>query len=243
MTDLPVLAIDGLTVERDGRRSITDVSLTVARGTVHLLIGPNGAGKSTLFAAILGLVEFTGHIRLHWRGTGRIGYLPQSFVVDRTLPLTVGEFLALERRRRPVCFGIGRAQRQRTDALLERVGLPGFATRPLGKLSGGELQRVLLANAIDPAPELLLLDEPASGLDQAALEQFESVLGQLATTSATGVLMVSHDLAQVRRVADHVTVLNGTVQRSGLAAAVLAEDLASAAISLGPDGSSAGLNP
>jgi zinc transport system ATP-binding protein len=193
---------------------------------VHLLIGPNGAGKSTLFAAILGLVEFTGHIRFHWRGAGRIGYLPQSFVVDRTLPLTVGEFLALERRRRPVCFGIGGAQRRQNDELLERVGLPGFATRPLGKLSGGELQRVLLANAIDPAPELLLLDEPASGLDQAALEQFESVLRQLATTSATGVLMVSHDLAQVRRVADQVTILNVAVRRSGLTAAVLAEDVA-----------------
>ena len=231
MTIPPVLAIDGLTVQRDGRRSIADVTLTVARGSVHLLIGPNGAGKSTLFGAILGLVEFTGTIRLHWRTTGRIGYVPQLFAVDRTLPLTVGEFLTLGRRRRPVCFGIGRAQRRHNDRLLERVGLSGFARRPLGKLSGGELQRVLLANAIDPAPELLLLDEPASGLDQSAVRQFEEVLRELAATAETGVLMVSHDLAQVRRVADHVTVLNVAVRRSGSPEVVLSEELASASAS------------
>ncbi len=231
MTNLPVLAVDGLTVRREGRRSLADVTLTVARGSVHLLIGPNGAGKSTLFAAVLGLVEFTGTIRLHWRATGRIGYLPQAFAVDRTLPLTVGEFLTLGRRRRPVCFGIGRTQRRRNDQLLERVGLPGFARRPLGKLSGGELQRVLLANAIDPAPELLLLDEPASGLDQGAVRQLEDALRELAATAGTGVLMVSHDLAQVRRVADHVTVLNVDVRRSGSPTAVLSEDLAGASAS------------
>jgi len=223
----PVLEIEALTVDRDGRRSIADVSLAVARGSIHLLVGPNGAGKSTLFAAVLGLLEFTGRIRFHWRGCGRIGYLPQSFAVDRTLPLTVGEFLVLSRQRRPVCFGIGRARRQRSDELLARVGLAGFGPRPLGALSGGELQRVLLANAIDPAPELLLLDEPASGLDQTAVQQFEAVLLDLARTADAAVLMVSHDLPQVRRIADHVTLLDRQVRRSGAAAKVLAGDLAS----------------
>jgi zinc transport system ATP-binding protein len=225
MTDLPVLAIDGLTVQRDERRSITDVTLAVARGSVHVLVGPNGAGKSTIFAAALGLLEFTGSIRFHWRGNGRIGYLPQAFVVDRTLPLTVDEFLALARRHRPVCFGVGRAQRARNAALLARVGLDGFGARPLGKLSGGELQRVLLANAIDPAPELLLLDEPASGLDVASVAQLESVLVELTRHVGTGVLMVSHDLAQVRRVADHVTLLDGMVRASGPPVAVLPDGM------------------
>src|SRR5215471_3645888 len=114
MPNPPALEIDGLTVQRDRRLLLSDVALSVERGTLHLLVGPNGAGKSTLFAAILGLIEFAGTIRFHWRGAGRIGYLPQNFAVDRTLPLTVGEFLALSRQRRPVCVGIGRAQRRCT---------------------------------------------------------------------------------------------------------------------------------
>jgi zinc transport system ATP-binding protein len=221
-----VLEIAQLTVQRERRRLLADVGLTVGRGSLHLLVGPNGAGKSTLFAAVLGLIEFSGSIRFNWRGGGRIGYVPQSFAVDRTLPLTVGEFLALSRQRRPVCVGIGRGQRRRSEELLARVGLAGFAPRPLGALSGGELQRVLLANAMDPVPELLLLDEPASGLDETAVKQLEGVLLELTKSSGTGVLMVSHDLAQVRRVADQVTLLDCQVRRTGTPAAVLAGDLA-----------------
>jgi zinc transport system ATP-binding protein len=225
MQEPPLVEIEDVTVQRDRRRVIDAVSLSVAHRSVHLLVGPNGAGKSTLFAAVLGLVEFSGRIRFHWRGAGRIGYLPQSFVVDRTLPLTVGEFLALSRQRWPVCFGIGRARRERSEALLQRVGLAGFGTRPLGALSGGELQRVLLANAIDPAPELLLLDEPASGLDETAVRQFEDLLLELKQSSGASVLMVSHDLAQVRRVADQVTVIDRHVRRSGAPAKILSGDL------------------
>lgn len=227
MKSPPLLEIEELTVYRDRRRLLASVSLAVAPGSVHLLVGPNGAGKSTLFAAVLGLVEFTGTIRLYWRGTGRIGYLPQSFNVDRTLPLTVAEFLALTRQRRPVCFGVGRVQRRKTEDLLQRVGLSGFSTRPLGALSGGELQRVLLANAIDPVPELLLLDEPASGLDDTAVKRFEEVLLDLRHAHGTSVLMVSHDLAQVRRIADRVTLIDKQIRRSGEPAKILADDLAS----------------
>jgi zinc transport system ATP-binding protein len=221
-----VLEIANLTVYRERRELLSDVSLSAGQGSVHLLVGPNGAGKSTLFAAVLGLVEFSGTIRFNWQGGGRIGHLPQSFAVDRTLPLTVAEFLALSRQRRPVCVGVARRTRRRIEALLAQVGLAGFATRPLGALSGGELQRVLLANAIDPAPELLLLDEPASGLDETALRQFEAVLLSLTRDAGTAALMVSHDLAQVRRVADQVTLIDRVVRRSGSPAAVLADNLA-----------------
>ena len=138
-----------------------------------MLLGPNGAGKTTLLGAVLGRTPCSGSIRFHWRGAGRIGYVPQGFHVDRTLPLTVGEFLALPRQRRPVCFGVARATRQHMEAVLARVGLGDCWSRPLGVLSGGELRRVLLANAIDPLPEFLLLDEPASGLDETAVRQLE----------------------------------------------------------------------
>jgi len=225
MDQEPVLEIRRVTIQREGHPVVSDVSLAVARGSLHLLVGPNGAGKSTLFAAVFGLVDFAGTIRFHWRGSGRIGYVPQSFEVDRTLPLTVGDFLALGRQRRPVCLGIGRAQRRHNESLLAKVGLPGYASRPLGGLSGGELQRVLLVNAVDPRPELLLLDEPASGLDESAAQRFEALLLELRKSAGISILMVSHDLAQVQRLADEVTILDRQVCRTGPPAKVLGEGL------------------
>ena len=207
-----LLELEKVTVEKEGKVLLESVSLEVQRGTIHVLAGPNGAGKSTLFSALLGLTDFTGAIRFHWRGSGRIGYVPQRFVVDRTLPLTVAEFLALPRRRRPVCLGIGSGARREAEALLSRVSLQGFGPRFVGALSGGELQRVLLANALDPLPELLLLDEPASGLDETSARSFEQILTGLRQT--TTVLRVSHDLAQARRIADRITVIDRTVRSS-----------------------------
>jgi zinc transport system ATP-binding protein len=211
----PLLEVRDLTVRR-GRTVLLDrVSLTLAPASITVLVGPNGAGKSTLVAAILGEIEFAGRIRLHWRDGGRVGYVPQRFAVDPTLPLTAGEFLALSRQRRPVCFGLSRATRARVDALLVAAGLAGMATRSLGSLSGGELQRLLLAHAMDPMPELLVLDEPATGLDDAAVRQLEARLLAARAASGVTVLMVSHDLGHVRRVADLVVVLDRSVMRSG----------------------------
>ena len=207
-----LLELQDVTVEKDGKVLLEAVCLEVEQGTLHVLAGPNGAGKSTLISAILGRTDFSGSIRFHFRGSGRIGYVPQRFVVDRTLPLTVAEFLALSRRRRPVCLGIGKGARQDAEALLGRVALQGFGPRALNALSGGELQRVLLANALDPLPELLLLDEPASGLDETAARSFENILVGL--RRATTVLMVSHDPVQARRIADRITLLDRTVRSS-----------------------------
>jgi zinc transport system ATP-binding protein len=228
VSEPPVLEIRDLTVFRNRQRLISNVSLDVEPRTIHFLIGPNGAGKSTLFSAVLGLIEFSGVVRLNWCGSGRIGYVPQFFTVDRTLPLTVGEFLAMSRQRRPVCLGIGRALRKRLDDLLASVGLIDFLRRPLGGLSGGELQRVLLANAIDPVPELLLLDEPATGLDESAAQKLEEILLQLRNDEGTGVLMVSHDLAHARRIGDQVTLIDKVVRLTGPPGRILKGDLADA---------------
>jgi zinc transport system ATP-binding protein len=203
----PVLEISDLTLRPAREALLANFSLVVERGTLHAIVGPNGAGKTTLLSAILGLVPFEGRIIAHWAASGRIAYVPQQFQVDRTLPVTVADFLALTRQRRPVCFGVAGNTRRRIALLLERVGLSGFANRALSALSGGELRRVLLANALDPLPELLILDEPASGLDERAARWLDDTL-----TSFKGdmtVLMVSHDSEQVRRVADRVTVLAG----------------------------------
>jgi zinc transport system ATP-binding protein len=202
-----LLEISGLTVRPSGQPVLADFSVTVERGTLHAIVGPNGAGKTTLLSAILGLIPFEGRIVAHWQGRGRIAYVPQQFHVDRTLPVTVADFLALTRQERPVCLGVTRAARRRIAALLERVGLNGFEKRTLSVLSGGELRRVLLANALDPLPELLILDEPVSGLDESAARWLDETL--ISLKGEMTVLMVSHDPDQVRRVADRVTVLAG----------------------------------
>jgi zinc transport system ATP-binding protein len=204
----PLLEISGLTLRPGRQPLLSDLSLTVERGTLHAIVGPNGAGKTTLLSAILGIGPFGGRIVAHWAGRGRIAYVPQQFHIDRTLPVTVADFLALTRQRRPVCFGVTRGARMRISQLLDRVKLSGFDDRPLSALSGGELRRVLLANALDPLPELLILDEPASGLDDTSARWLDDTLTSL--KGEMTVLMVSHDSDQVRRIADAVTHLRAT---------------------------------
>ena len=210
-----LLEIDRLTVHRHREALLDEVSLRVRRGSVHVIMGPNGAGKSTLLSAVLGQVAFDGRIAMNWTAAGTIGYVPQSFAVDPTLPVTVVDFLALTRQRRPVCLGVSRRTRAAVAALLSRVGLSGLEERPLAVLSGGELRRVLLAHALDPDPELLILDEPTAGLDDAAVRMLDDILLASKAAARTTVLMVSHDLEQVRRVADRVTLLDRKVVLEG----------------------------
>jgi zinc transport system ATP-binding protein len=216
-----LLEISDLTLVREGRAIVERVSLRVLARTLHVVVGPNGGGKSSLIEAILGQAAFTGTVRCHFRGSGRVGYVPQSFPVDPTLPVTVAELLALSRQRLPVCLGVRKTTRAAVDRLLDRVGLAGIGGRRLGALSGGELRRVLLAQAIDPPPELIVLDEPGSGLDAASTARLEEIVRALRADHGTTVLMVSHDLDQVRRLADAVTFIDRTVLRDGPPAEVL----------------------
>lgn len=210
-----LLELDAVTVRRAGRPVLERLCLTVPAGEIHVLVGPNGAGKSTLVAALLGQIRFEGAIRLRFRRGGGIGLVPQAFAADPTLPITVAEFLALTRQRMPVCFGVTAAARRRVGELLERVGLDGMGGRRLGELSGGELRRVLIANAVDPAPELLLCDEPATGLDPEAVERLDGILLDLRARAGTTAVVVSHDPTQVRRIADRVTRVGSGAIRTG----------------------------
>ena len=220
MSELAV-HLDKVTIKRDLRVVVDNASLDIAAGTIHVLIGPNGAGKSTLLSAILGHTPFTGSITLHRKPAGVMAYVPQTFVADRTMPITIGEFLALSRQRWPVCFGVRAHTRPRIANILERVGLAGMERRRLGELSGGELRRVLIGNAIEPAPDLLLCDEPATGLDPKAVEELDRVLCSLRDDHGTTVVMVSHDREQVRRIADKVTLLHVQIKKTGTAARML----------------------
>jgi zinc transport system ATP-binding protein len=213
--DPPLIEVDNLTIRRHREALLEQVSLRVARGSLHVIVGPNGAGKTTMLNAILGQAAFDGRIVLNWRGDGAIGYVPQTFAVDPTLPVTVQDFLALTRQRRPVCLGIAAQTRKTIADLLGRVGLAGLERRPLAVLSGGELRRVLLAHALDPEPELLILDEPGSGLDEGSARWLDDALVAMKRLRRTTILMVSHDIERVRRLADRVTVLDHHVVAEG----------------------------
>ncbi len=222
-----MIRFEDVSVVRGPERVLDRASLVVERATIHALVGRNGAGKSTLVSALLGALPFEGRITIEWahrprRDAPGLGLVPQRISVDPSVPLTVRDFLAAARQRWPVALGTSRAVRARIDAMLAAQGLPGYATRRLGELSGGELQRVLLAHALDPEPELLVLDEPGTGLDPASQAHLERTLAEARARGMT-ILAVVHDLGLVERLADRVTVLDRRVVASGAPAEVLGE--------------------
>jgi ABC-type Mn2+/Zn2+ transport system ATPase subunit len=176
------------------------VSLEVSAGEVVALVGPNGAGKSTFLDCVLGLAAHDGALELS--ASTPVALVPQR-LEPPALPVTVLEFLAASRTSRPSWLGTPATVRRAVEAVLTAAGLPQLAKRPLSALSGGELRRVLLAEALSSAPGLLLLDEPEAGLDGASVERFHRSLGE-ATRAGHAVLWVSHDASAVERLATRV---------------------------------------
>jgi zinc transport system ATP-binding protein len=206
----PAVRFDGVSVVRGDVSILDQVCATVPQAGFTAIIGPNGAGKTTLLLALLGETGYQGAIRFPETGgrRPRIGYVPQRFAFDRNLPLTVAEFLALGFQRSPLWFGIQRGLRARLNEALAQVAAEDLAPRPLGALSGGELQRVLLALALMQQPELLVLDEPAAGVDFQGELLFCELLERLRRLHRFTLLMVSHDLGTVTHHATHVICLN-----------------------------------
>lgn len=215
-----LLSIRDLTVRLGGSTIIENVSLELAPGQLVALIGPNGAGKTTLLRAILGLVRYRGEITLR----ARVGYVPQRLSYDRTLPLTVLEFMALTLQRRPVAFGTPRRVKRRVLELLEMVGADSLARAHLGALSGGELQRVLLAGALENDPQLLLLDEPAAGVDIKGEQTFHELIQRQVHERGATVVLVSHDLTLVSDITDRVICINRRLMCEGNASDLLTAD-------------------
>ena len=195
-----------------GRTTILDnVTFQVQPGHVHALVGPNGGGKSSLIKTLLGQMPHQGQLSLHWPGQpGTIGYVPQALEFDRGLPMTVDDFMAAMCQRRPAFLGLSKHFAKVIGEALERVGMQDKRKRRMGALSGGERQRVLLAQGLIPAPQLLVLDEPMSALDEAGIQVFERLLGDWRAAGIT-VLWIEHDLEAVKRLADRVTGLNRRV--------------------------------
>jgi zinc transport system ATP-binding protein len=195
---------------------LEDVTAQVPVGSATAIIGPNGAGKTTLLKALLGEIPFSGRILFGPDpAKPRIGYVPQRLEYDRGLPLTVTEFMAMGMQRLPLWFGVKQVWKEQASALLEKVKAGHLTQRPAGSLSAGELQRVLLALALQRQPEILVLDELDAGVDIQAEHLMCELLESLRQEQGLTQVMVSHDLPVVTAHATHVICLNRRVLGEG----------------------------
>ncbi|WP_194094337.1 metal ABC transporter ATP-binding protein [Marivivens aquimaris] len=197
---MSLISARGLTVRHGAQTVLQNVDFDIDSGEIVTIVGPNGSGKSTLLRALINAVKpATGSVK-HKHGL-RIGYVPQKLHVDATLPMTVRRFLDLPRRVSDV----------EAEAALDRTGVPELIKRQLDGLSGGQLQRVLLARALLGAPDILLLDEATQGLDQPGEAAFYRLIEDVRNQMGCAILMVSHELHVVMSASDRVICLNGHV--------------------------------
>lgn len=207
----PLIAVKDLSVSLSGRRVIDAANLSVHPGEFIGLLGPNGAGKTTLMRAILGLVPFTGTIDV---GTS-LGYVPQRHDVEWDFPISVSNAVLSGRTglvgwfRRP-----GRADKQAARRAIELTNLEEFAGRPIAQLSGGQRQRVLIARALACEPEVLLLDEPFTGLDAPNTEELLLLFDKL-TADGTSVVMSTHNLSEAAHSCSRLVLFNRGIIADG----------------------------
>jgi zinc transport system ATP-binding protein len=221
----PLVEIRDLSVTLGGVPILRRVNAALERGKITALIGLNGSGKTTLLRAVLKEVPYEGQIKFfcghdHRRqAPEHVGYVPQKLRTDAHLPLTVRDLLALALQRRPLFLGVSRAVEKTMVKLLERVRMHdpvAMLDRPVDRLSGGELQRVLMGLALHPDPELLLLDEPAAGIDFKDQDRFYDLIAELNRETGVTILLVSHEMNVVSKYAHHVLCLkDGEIQCQG----------------------------
>lgn len=207
------------------------IGLHMHCGELTALIGPNGAGKTTLLRAMVGELPHTGTLRFIHHGDIettdplRIGYVPQKLELDRTSPTTVMDLFSGALSRWPLWAGTRAAVVREAREKLELVGAESLLDRRISEISVGQLQRVLLALALAPVPELLLLDEPVAALDQGGMERFYQLVSRLRQEYDLSILLVSHDLTAAAQFADRMILLNRTVLCDGAPREVLLNPL------------------
>ncbi len=212
--------IQGFSVKIGKTEILRDVNLHLHCGEMTALIGPNGAGKSTLLKAILGEIKHEGTIVFAGENEVNsrrpvVGYVPQQLEFDTAAPISVKNLFASCMSKKPAWQSPSKQLNQRILSCLNRVQAEGLIDRRLGALSGGELQRVLLALALEPMPQLLLLDEPVSGVDRKGLEVFYDIVSNIRKLYDLTIILVSHDLDIVKKHADRVVLLDKTVILNG----------------------------
>lgn len=223
------IELDNVAVRRGKNVLLGNVDLHIHCGELTALVGPNGAGKTTLLKAIMGIIPHDGTIR-HLDAASKplksvkVGYVPQHLNMDEDTPLSVLDLVTAGATHFPAWLGSTRSTRAKARKLLSITRSEQLLERRLGALSGGELQRVLLAMALTPIPDLLILDEPISGMDQNGVDLFYNMVEELLKTHHMAILLVSHDFEMVRRHADRAILLRGGVLCEGKPDAVFASD-------------------
>jgi len=210
----PSIDFENVNLTLGNTRILQNINFAVRAGEIHCVVGANGGGKTSLIRSLLGQMPHSGDIKINWHECQTIGYVPQTLEFDKTLPVTVLDFMGMACQRRPVFFGIARRQRQQIDEVLERVGLAGKKKAKLGSLSGGERQRVLFAQALIPEPALLILDEPMTGLDLDGKGMLELSIVEFTRAGGTAI-WINHDIAQVHQIADTLTYIDQKILLAG----------------------------
>ena len=189
-----------------------------------LFRSPNGGGKTSTLRCILGQMPHTGTIRIDWRENRTIGYVPQLIEMEKTLPLSIDNFLTIVSQNKPAFTSTRKEAKVLIDQALERVGLTDKRKFMIGSLSGGERQRLLFAQALIPSPSLIVLDEPMTSLDEGGARVFEALIKQLHDEGNT-VLWINHDLDQVEKMAADITVIDKRVIATGAVQDTLSADM------------------
>lgn len=197
---MSLVSVKNISVGYGATQVLHDVTLSIEPGEIVTIVGPNGSGKTTLLRALIGAVSL-GAGRIDQATGLRIGYVPQKLHIDPTLPMTVSRFLRLP----------GGATRAQIAAALDRAGVPDLSDRQMSGLSGGQMQRILLARALIGQPNLLLLDEATQGLDQPGSAAFYRQIEEVRAATGCAVVMISHELHVVMSASDRVICLNGHV--------------------------------
>ena len=219
------LRIQNLSVKFGSEHVLNDINMHIHCGEMIALIGPNGAGKSTLLKSILGQQDYDGVISFSLPGQrnrkAMIGYVPQSPRFDPGDPLTVADLFACCMSKRPAFFGLSKAMKSKVLDCLARVHADNLINKRVGTLSGGELQRVLLALALEPLPNILILDEPLSGVDVEGIESLMDMLDEIRHEYDLSILITTHDFASLEHYADQVVLMDRSILIQGAPAQVL----------------------
>lgn len=214
------VVVDNICVERGHETLLKDISFTMHCSELTSLIGLNGAGKTTLLRAMLDEIEHTGSVKFEGYDGKKlskinIGYVPQHLEFDKSAPVSVMDFMLAACSNKPVFLKSNKKDRKEIKKLLSIAGATELIDKALGDLSGGEIQRVMLAQALHPIPELLILDEPLSGIDSLGSEKFYESITNLRINYHIAVLMVSHDLDLIQKHSDNIILLNKKILKKG----------------------------
>jgi len=199
----PTISTKNLSVAYGHEQVLRNITLEINEGELVAVIGPNGSGKTTLIKAFMGLVPYRGTITIYEKtpnqSLDRIGYVPQRFVFDKKFPLTVGELLAFSQRTK---------DKRHIRTLLGHVEMQSMEHKQLGELSGGQLQRVMIARAVVNEPRILFLDEPTTGVDAEGKKDFYEIIKHLRADHNMTIIMISHEINVVYAYATQIICLN-----------------------------------